>query len=237
MRFSIDAIYIIIYTHHAIIGDHLIWLDWLLQIANSPNFKSSLNYSAIDAAHTFSSDAGIFSDVHMLALMYAGELCFWAWEQGGKLEKEEEEVEVEEERREGSWKAKNEQNEPNVKGKTAAAGSEGKVKYKSPEVEKTGNKVEEAEAAAEIPSGASSTTPQEKDTPGGGGSRLFSLLVQLMGAGCAQQQWRGFAPVSLGLELLGRYIEAARGPLRQQNWSYTRAVQLSVQLRKAASSR
>ena len=157
-------------------------------------------------------------------------------------EEGEEEVEVEEEKkRERNLGGKSEKNEPDVKKKITAAESEGKVKYKEENkkhgVEKTNNEVEEVEAAPEASSGASSTTQEETDTSCVGGSPLFSLLVQLMGAGYAQQQWRGFDPISLGLELLGRYIEAARGPLKEQNWSYTRAVQLSVQLRKAASSR
>ena len=30
--------------------------------------------------HINSCLVGIFSDIHMLALMYSGELCYWAWE-------------------------------------------------------------------------------------------------------------------------------------------------------------
>ena len=28
---------------------------------------------------------GIFSDVHMLGLMYAGEMCYWFWQESTKM--------------------------------------------------------------------------------------------------------------------------------------------------------
>ena len=151
-------------------------------------------------------NTGIFSDVHMLGLMYAGELCYWAWEEGrgGKKEEGEEErlvaMEKEGEKREGEMKEKEGEN---------TSGGEGTAEHSSTE----------------------ETSSDGRMLP-----EFSSLLRQLMGADFVHKQWCEFSPVTTGQELLGKYIEIARGPLKHQNWSYTRAVQLAVQLRKASTT-
>lgn len=39
--------------------------------------------SNVSATHY--TGTGVFSDVHMLGLMYAGELCYWSWEMAGEM--------------------------------------------------------------------------------------------------------------------------------------------------------
>lgn len=143
-------------------------------------------------------------------MMYAGELCYWAWEEGRGEKREEEEekeerlvaVEKEEERRGGEReKEKEGENSQNT------TGGEGTAEH----------------------------LPTEETSSGGQTlSEFSSLLKQLMGVDFVHKQWCEFSPVTTGQELLGKYIEMARGPLKHQNWSYTRAVQLAVQLRRAS---
>ncbi len=42
-----------------------------------------------------------------------------------------------------------------------------------------------------------------------------------------------FNAIQSGLEMLSKYINAARGPLKHQGWNYSKAVELVVKLRKA----
>jgi len=46
-------------------------------------------------------------------------------------------------------------------------------------------------------------------------------------------QWRtNFDPVKLGIGFLSKYIDAARGPLKEHDWNYATAVQFIVRLKK-----
>lgn len=51
----------------------------------------------------------------------------------------------------------------------------------------------------------------------------------------AESRWKEeFDPYKHGLEMLAKYIETARGPLKGMGWEYSRAVDIVVKLRKAA---
>ena len=149
---------------------------------------------------------GIFSDVHMLALMYAGELCYWAWEvrcgsdsreEEGKAGRKEEEERVAEEEEEGEGGSR-----------------------------PAGGKRREDDSAAE-----DRVTEVVEMTAGGAELQpplpLFSSLLTVMkGVDCVQQYCKCFSPVVAGRTLLERYIVLAQRPLKDHNWNCARAVEL-----------
>ena len=45
-----------------------------------------------------------------------------------------------------------------------------------------------------------------------------------------------YEPLKDGVEMLSKYIAAARGPLKAHDWDYSRAVEIMVKLKKAAAS-
>ena len=54
----------------------------------------------------------------------------------------------------------------------------------------------------------------------------------------AESRWKeDFDPVKQGTELLSKYIETSRGPLKGLGWDYSRAVSLLVQFKKASKAK
>ena len=62
---------------------------------------------------------------------------------------------------------------------------------------------------------------------------LYSLMEHLQGREFVHKWASEFSAVRYGQDFLGKYVDAARGPLMSQGWSYDRAVQLLVKLKKA----
>ena len=137
----------------------------------------------------------------MLALMYGGELCYWAWEVLGEGVKEGE------------------------KGAEGCSGGQSE-----------GTKDNCAAEDSEISLRTASLKLGDDSHPTEPTPALFaSLLVLLKGRDYVHQYWGSFSPSRIGQSLLTRYIKMAQGPLKNQNWNYARAVQLVVQLKRAAS--
>ena len=113
-----------------------------------------------------SSCAGVFSDMHMLGLIYGGEMCFWSWE-------------------------------------TASSNQRG-------------DDSQGRDCLASL----------------GADAALYTMMDHLKGRPFSER-WRSeFIAVQHGQDLLSKYVECARGPLKAQGWSYDRAVQLLVKLKR-----
>ena len=213
----------------------------------------------------------------MLALMYAGELCYWAWEVSGDSGKEREEGGAgkdsiggrgtgggELKRLEGAMR------DQELKDRSISSSNEDSGSKLCTSAT-AGNRTEnietrlsarergqewESTAGSVCVSGGSSLNealfteqqqtehqPQSRLTGSPGAQPLLprrelplfsGLLCQVKGEDHVHKCCSEFSPTARGREILGRYIEMARGPLKEQNWSYARAVQLMVQLKRAA---
>lgn len=144
----------------------------------------------------------------MLALMYAGELCYWAWEvEGGSLSKEEEEEDGAE--RKGEREKVTEAEEEGEGGSQLVRGQ----------------RQEDDSTAKDRVTGVAGITahgPQLQPRP-----PLFSsLLSEINGVEHVQQYCKSFSPAASGQSFLQRYIALAQGPLKDHNWNYARAVEL-----------
>ena len=245
--------------------------------------------------------AGIFSDVHMLAMMYAGELCYWAWSIGAATSKKQDAKELGAASSESNTKIVNITSSATVKSlpsssnlpkeqqnnKTAesADSSEGTVTVEPPSLEvvqlptpgvttnggtelsKTGNKDgPNAERSCDAhnvdPSSSDSSTSRtslektvqdlsihdDTELVASGCSnsaagdivpavvperQLYSVMEHSQGAEVVTNWKSRFNPIKRGQELLSKFVEVARGPLKAQGWNYARAVQLLVAMKKA----
>lgn len=140
----------------------------------------------------------------MLALMYAGELCYWAWElKCGPQSHEEGEAGQEE-------KAMVER-----RGEVEEGKGEGKPSLRK----RQENGCADKDRVAKV-------TPHRSEPPPPPPPLFSSLLSQLKGAGYVQQYCMCFSPTDTGRSFLERYIMLAQGPLKSHNWNYARAVEL-----------
>ena len=226
----------------------------------------------------------------MLALMYAGELCYWAWSIGATSKKQDTEVlgptssnsktktvnitssatvkssplpkEEYNKTVESAENSKDTTAEPSLgavqppTGITTSSGTElSKTDNKAPSddtnterscstcnvdpstfdsdsrtrLEKTVQdlSIQDTELVA---SGCSNCTggivvPPER--------QLYSVMEHCQGAEAVENWKRRFNPLKRGQELLSKFVEVARGPLKAQGWNYARAVQLLVAMKKA----
>jgi hypothetical protein len=253
---------------------------------------------------------GIFSDVHMLAMMYAGELCYWAWSistSAAASKKQDTKIlaaaSAESKTNITSSEATVKSSPPsspipreeeNNKTAESAESSKGAVHVEpssgdlvqlpalgvatssGTELRKTDNKLVSDDTNTEKscstrthsnvdPSASDSNsslrvTNLEKTvqdlsihddtelvasgssgncTAGGIAAvaaperQLYSVMEHCQGAE-AVSNWKGrFNPLKRGQELLSKFVEVARGPLKAQGWNYARAVQLLVTMKKA----
>ncbi len=120
---------------------------------------------------------GIFSDLHMLSLMYAGEMCHWYWELN-------------------------------------SAPSQ-------PTPSKDDRKTQPGASLNDHDSSKEST--------------LWCVMELTQGIEFARDWRDNFNSQKYGIEFLSKYVDVARGPLKDQSWNYVQAVQLLVSLRKANS--
>ncbi len=65
---------------------------------------------------------------------------------------------------------------------------------------------------------------------------LYHVMWHTCGEEGVSRWLSDFDPHKCGLEMLSKYIDAARGPLKGQGWEYSRAVKLMVQLKRAAAA-
>ena len=92
------------------------------------------------------------------------------------------------------------------------------------------NKTEESSASVAPTDKEGASTVSSKSEPS-----LWIVMELTQGVEFAKQWLVNFDPQKFGIEFLSKYIDVARGPLKEQSWSYTKAVQLLVSLRKAAA--
>ena len=73
--------------------------------------------------------------------------------------------------------------------------------------------------------------------PGASGSEAlpFGLMGAMRGLDFVREWREEFNPVKLGVVYLTKYIDAARGPLKFQEWNYDRAIQLLIRMKKSQS--
>ncbi|CAI8055748.1 UPF0600 protein C5orf51 [Geodia barretti] len=160
------------------------------------------DFSSNDATLPQLLQEGLFSDIHMLALMYSGELCYWAWEiEGSELRTREKVAQTGVDRG-----PKEEERERKTNSKTSSKCSD-RLDFKT--VETCGG----GPLPAAMP-------------------LFSSLISQLKGRDYFVQYRRDFSAVDIGQSLLKKYIKLAQGPLKSQNWNYARAVELVVQLKR-----
>ncbi len=240
----------------------------------------------------------------MLAMMYAGELCYWAWSIGAATSKKQDAEVLGTASSDSKTKAENITSsatarssppsspiprEENIKiaesaesSKGAVEPSLGVVKLPSPgvittssgaELSKTGNKPVSDDASTEKscntcthsnvdPSASDSNSRvtnlektvqdlsiQDTELVASGSSgnctaggiaavaaperQLYSVMEHCQGAEAVSNWKSRFNPLKRGQELLSKFVEVARGPLKAQGWNYARAVQLLVTMKKA----
>ena len=151
----------------------------------------------------------------MLALMYAGELCYWCWEQ-----------------------------QPGGRGRLPqAVPHPPRTESKSNSLKATAVSSTAPEGgfnAACDTSSSSDTPPEAKALSETAASRqqysqaawLYQAMEHSQGSEFSSKWAEEFDCVALGQGFLAKYIEVARGPLKPQGWEYDRAVQLLVKLKK-----
>ena len=138
----------------------------------------------------------------MLALMYSGELCYWAWET--------EESEVKKKKR----------------GEEVAEAGVGRGPVEDRERETRAASTSERLELQTVETHSGRGQPLVATPP------FSSLITQLKGPDYWEKYKRDFYAVDVGQSLLTKYIKLAQGPLKSQNWNYARAVQLVVQLKR-----
>ena len=282
---------------------------------------------------------GIFSDIHMLSLMYAGEMCFWAWEvsststqqfspahSGGNNQKNSKSGQR---TKNGTSTVPSADNFAQPKGSKIvqvdgnASGSEETSKEVSSTKEVNGiseeledslcagadkmavtddelsedvspgcgtgpDRLEKCEhtagseetnlpcadqtdlmsqsvSAAEEnmesssvdessvgemtgPPSADKTSASDMDATSGGkrksscskdteGVTLYNVMLHTRGQSVVDSWKKDFDSLKHGVEMLSKYINVARGPLKKHGWNYSKAVELMVKLKKASMQR
>lgn len=223
----------------------------------------------------------------MLALMYAGELCYWAWSIGATSKKQDTEVlgatssETKTKTANITSSAATVRSSPlpreeNHKTAESAESSKDTVNpslgvvqpatgVSGTELSKTDNKAPSDDTNTQRSCSACNVDPSTSDSDSG--TRLEKIVqdlsiqdTELVASGCsscaggivvpperqlysvmehcqgaeAVENWKSkFDPLKRGQELLSKFVEVARGPLKAQGWNYARAVQLLVDMKKA----
>ena len=271
---------------------------------------------------------GIFSDIHMLSLMYAGEMCFWAWEvsststqqfspthSGGNNQKNSKSGQR---TKNGTSKVPSADNFAQLKGSKIvqvgdnASGSEetskevtstkevngiseeledslcagankmavtddelsedvspgcgtgpdrlekcehsaGSEETNLPSADQTDLMSQSLSAAEENMESSSvdeSSVGEVTDTGAtSGGKRkppcskvtegvtLYNVMLHTRGQSVVDSWKKDFDSLKHGVEMLSKYINVARGPLKKHGWNYSKAVELMVKLKKASMQR
>ena len=217
----------------------------------------------------------MFSDVHMLAVMYAGELCYWCWSVGAtsnKLTLDSLKLDTKSHHKDTTVSAST-VGSLNLLA-TSMDGESEKLMSESPAPSSTaveplvssdvggGTEIlSNTKALDPVPNrcnvmdpsklSSHSCTGQEQAMQDvsklpksdsclhcGGHTRtvlsqLFCVMEHCVGAKSVENWKRRFDPLQRGQELLSKFVEVARGPLKAQGWNYSRAVELLVTMKKA----
>ena len=230
---------------------------------------------------------GIFSDVHMLALMYAGELCYWGWSVSATSKKQSAEAL-------GATTSDSKAKTVDTISSAALSSTSSLPKDENRPAESTESSKDIVTPSSRVVQPTEVTTnnglelstnkaPSDNTTNAGKSCSTHSnmdlsmpdsnsgagleqtveaLSIQdtgLLASGCsncasdtallerqlysvmercqgaeAVENWKSrFDPLKRGQELLSKFVEVARGPLKTQGWNYGRAVQLLVAMKKA----
>ena len=226
----------------------------------------------------------------MLALMYAGELCYWAWSVGTTSKKQDTEVL-------GATGSTSKTKTANITSSATIRNSPSSLLHREETVESAesskGTVVKPSLGVVQLPTEGTATSdtelsktnnkapldntnterscstcdvdPSMLDSDGrtslektvqdlsiqdtelvasgcsncAGGivaaseRQLYSVMQHCQGAEAVENWKSRFNPLKRGQELLSKFVEVARGPLRAQGWNYARAVQLLVAMKKA----
>ena len=165
--------------------------------------------------------AGIFSDIHMLGLMYAGELCYWAWERGAQTQLH-------------SQRVTQADTQTKLLSPTATGSQSTSYRHtqERPQAISTNDKVPTASRECSGLVARGNGDDREKSCEAEPVS-FYCLMEHLQGREFTHKWKSEFNAVQCGQEFLTKYIDTARGPLKLQGWSYDRAVKLLVKLKRA----
>lgn len=243
---------------------------------------------------------GVFSDIHMLAVMYAGELCYWSWSLGSSSKKQSSDT-----LQSPAGSKATAGTEPSVGSSNVAQVPKrheesktlniGNIETTSPSAHvaaqplassssfdsvtavtantKVSDEADNVKSdtlspsantvsvktlvvdSSNCPSSSGHDTGLEqtvqnfslKDATTTTGcsvcchgdsrsllSQLFYVMEHCQGKQAVKNWQSKFDPLKRGQELLSKFVEVARGPLKAQGWKYGRAVQLLVTMKKAA---
>jgi len=167
--------------------------------------------------------AGIFSDIHMLALIYAGELCYWAWESGTETQLHSQRVTQADTQADTQTKLSS----PTAMGSQSMLCEHTEARH---EPISTNDGV--PTASRECSGLVARSNDREKSCTTEPIS-FYCLMEHLQGEEFVHKWKSEFNAIQCGQEFLTKYIDTARGPLKLQGWSYDRAVKLLVKLKKA----
>lgn len=175
---------------------------------------------------------GIWSDIHMLALMYAGELCYWIWEttQTHTQTLSPTHTDIQTHTQSQSQIPTTTCTQTHTQ-KQLLTVSENVTRCK--QTEDKGERYDDAVASERLQTTASSNSESRDEPCIAEATSFYSLMEHLQGKEFVQKWVLEFSTIQYGQDFLTKYVDAARGPLASQGWSYDRAVQLLVKLKKA----
>ena len=101
------------------------------------------------------------------------------------------------------------------------------------QTEDKGERYDDAVASERLQTTASSNSESRDEPCIAEATSFYSLMEHLQGKEFVQKWVLEFSAIQYGQDFLTKYVDAARGPLASQGWSYDRAVQLLVKLKKA----
>ena len=156
----------------------------------------------------------------MLALMYAGEMCYWHWEldNGGAGQ-------------EGPVPALTIGGGPGVvadAGSGIPSESESGSSAGHVDGSDSGSSAGHVDGSDSGPASCPGTCGYDEALP-------FVLMGAMRGLDFVKEWREELNPVKLGVDYLTKYIDAARGPLKIQEWNYDRAIQLLIRMKKSQS--
>jgi hypothetical protein len=199
---------------------------------------------------------GVFSDTHMLALMYCGDLCFWCVEleqtnkistptsTGGDVTAGCTGGDVTAGRTGGDVTAGRTGGDVTAGctgGDVTAGCTGGDVTAGRTGGDVTAGRIDGDATVGHKDVNTSSTQSHTsladnvasgKSPSGPSSLRPYQLMCEYKGEEYRDLWCKSFDPSRLCERYLSRYISVARGPLKELGWSYDRAVQLLVELRK-----
>ena len=163
--------------------------------------------------------AGVFTDTHMLSLMYAGDMCQWHMQCSVQSTPSSASC--------GSSGGRDQDTTaPGVKPcKLKADTNSSQSDSTVVQCSKDATPASQGANPCNLQEASSSETPTHSLEP-------YALMDNAFGKEHTQQWTTDFDAPVLCDRYLSRYISVARGPLKSVGWSYERAVKLLVELRR-----